>query len=119
MPDYSYGGQLQWGRGRGCGFIEGSCYKWVGPTVLNTSKEEVRDEGNMDTLPFCNRSQMERERCVDQRYAIGVCKIKSYPAKLPEQFRVSIHTCIYMLYIIMGKLMQLCLPTLSASLIGH
>lgn len=81
LPDYNYGGQLHWGRGMGCGFIEGSCYKWVWPERLNISSKE-------GSAPFCSHKQNGMETCVDQRRAVGVCNIKTYPAKLPEEFQV-------------------------------
>ena len=46
------------------------------------------EENDTNIVPFCRRGQVGSESCVDQRRAVGVCIIKNYPAKLPEQFRV-------------------------------
>ncbi|CAI7994046.1 Leishmanolysin-like peptidase [Geodia barretti] len=79
-PDYSYGASLHWGRGQGCGFLDGSCYKWVWPT-------ETKYGEDTSVVPFCRHQQDSAESCVNGRRAVGVCSIRNYPARLPRPFR--------------------------------
>ena len=92
VADYTYGASLHCGHGQGCGFIKGSCYKWV---WLKSNDTEFQDT---NVVPFCRREQDNTDGCVDQRRAVGVCSIKYYPARLPKQFRVCSRNFLYILY---------------------
>ena len=74
----------------GCGFVKGSCYNWLWSSETDNYNREGGGGGERGTniLPFCRRSDVGQEGCVDQRRGVGVCIIKTYPARLPEQFQV-------------------------------
>ena len=86
VPDYSYGAPLQWGHGMGCGFLNSSCYRWV-VSDSNTSLTSLTSPG---TAQFCHQELEGRERCVEQRRAVGVCRILDYQIPIEPDYQVTL-----------------------------
>lgn len=99
--DYQYAQSLDWGRGRGCGFVYSNCRNWLqnarsqyvvwGLVWSGTDAPPPRD-----LYPYCTDSDWHgnHHRCVNSWKAVGDCGIKNYTN--PLRYKVCIvYTHIY------------------------
>ncbi|XP_064400256.1 leishmanolysin-like peptidase [Halichondria panicea] len=79
LPDYSYAGQLSWGRGKGCLFVKDSCGGWM--------LSQGRDKEPLS--PYCDGKDFKNERtgCVNGRTGVGPCLIRNYTIPLPQEYQ--------------------------------
>ncbi len=78
LPDYSYAGQLSWGRDKGCHFVLDSCGGWL------------KYQDGVAHTPFCDGRDYNNGRsgCVNDRTSVGPCLIHNYTLTLPQEYQV-------------------------------
>jgi hypothetical protein len=86
----SYGEELQWGKGLGCGFLTGKCSDWVsgGMAAFSSADDKASLTAYQNTF-FCNKAYSSTpDDCTYDGGAIGSCSLRTYSGTIsPAMFQ--------------------------------
>jgi hypothetical protein len=87
----TYGEELQWGKGLGCGFLTGKCSDWVsgGMAAFASSAEDKASLSAYQNTIFCNAPyKAVPDDCTYDGGAIGSCSLRTYTSSIsPSMFQ--------------------------------
>lgn len=87
----SFGEELQWGKGLGCGFLTGKCSDWLsgGMAAFASSAEDKTSLTAYQNTFFCNKAYSATpDDCTYDGGSIGSCMLRSYSAAIsPAMFQ--------------------------------
>jgi hypothetical protein len=86
----SYGEELQWGKGFGCGFLTSKCSDWIaGGMTMNPSPAERLSLTAYQSTFFCNKAYSAvPDDCTYDGAAIGSCSLRTYATAIsPSMFQ--------------------------------
>lgn len=86
----TYGEELQWGKGLGCGFLTSKCSDWVsgGNAALSSADDRASLNAYQNTF-FCNKAYSAiPDECTYDGSAIGSCSLRTYTSPIsPAMFQ--------------------------------
>lgn len=87
----TYGEELQWGKGLGCGFLTGKCSDWVsgGMAAFASSADDKASLTAYQNTLFCNKDYSSTpDDCTYDGSAIGSCSLRTYTSDIsPSMFQ--------------------------------
>jgi hypothetical protein len=87
----TYGEELQWGKGLGCGFLTGKCSDWIsgGMAAFASSAQDKASLTAYQNTLFCNKDYKAiPDDCTYDGSAIGSCSLRTYSAPIsPSMFQ--------------------------------